>query len=381
MTGEGHATGGWLADGVAAAGDEKRPSTPGAEPPPGTVPHSVCRNCGALLSGRYCSNCGQSAHIHRSLLSLAHDILHGVFHFEGKVWRTIPELCLHPGRLTRRYIDGERVKFVSPMALFLFTVFVMFAVFSFVGGAPSEQGTVVTDEVASKWSTGNDSAMAAVEEKQERLRERLEGPEVTPAERARLEEEIAGLDASLEVMNALGAGDMSRLAELREQQQEPARPAARSSHVELGWPALDTRLNARLQELDRNPALILYKLKTSGYKYSWVLVPMSVPFLWLLFFWRRDVHLYDHAVFVTYSISFMMLLLTLSSVASAAGIGAGVWATALMIAPPVHVYAQLRGTYGLSRAGALVRLFLLLIVGFVVLVLFMILLLLLGILG
>lgn len=43
-------------------------------------------------------------------------------------------MFLHPGRLTRRYIDGERVKFVSPMALFLFTVFLMFAVFAFTGG-------------------------------------------------------------------------------------------------------------------------------------------------------------------------------------------------------------------------------------------------------
>lgn len=34
-----------------------------------------------------------------------HNILHGVFHFEGKIWRTIPELCFRPGRLIRRYID------------------------------------------------------------------------------------------------------------------------------------------------------------------------------------------------------------------------------------------------------------------------------------
>jgi hypothetical protein len=66
---------------------------------------------------------------------LGHDILHGVFHFEGKMWRTLPELFFHPGRLTRRYIDGERAKFVSPMALYLFTVFLMFAVFSFTASS------------------------------------------------------------------------------------------------------------------------------------------------------------------------------------------------------------------------------------------------------
>ncbi len=57
-----------------------------------------------------------------------HDLLHGVLHFEGKIWRTLPMLAWRPGELTRRYIDGERAKFVSPIALFLFSVFLMFAV-------------------------------------------------------------------------------------------------------------------------------------------------------------------------------------------------------------------------------------------------------------
>jgi len=63
-----------------------------------------------------------------------HDLAHGVLHFEGKIWRTLPLLAWRPSALTRRYIDGERARFVSPMALFLFSVFLMFAIFSAVGG-------------------------------------------------------------------------------------------------------------------------------------------------------------------------------------------------------------------------------------------------------
>ena len=59
----------------------------------------------------------------------------------------------------------------------------------------------------------------------------------------------------------------------------------------------------------RNPELLLYKLKTNAYKFSWVLIPISVPFVWLLFPFSRRFHLYDHTVFVTYSLCFMMLLL------------------------------------------------------------------------
>ena len=124
-----------------------------------------------------------------------------------------------------------------------------------------------------------------------------------------------------------------------------------------------------------------YKLKTAAYKYSWALIPLSVPFMWILFFWRRDIHLYDHAVFVTYSLCFMMLLAILVTISHAVGLTAWIWGTALAFVPPIHLYKQLRGAYGLSRFGALLRLFMLSILISIVMTLFAILLLMLGLLG
>ena len=103
--------------------------------------HGTCLNCGTQLIGEFCHVCGQNGHVHKTLASIGHDLLHGVFHFEGKIWRTLPMLVTQPGELTRRYIAGERARFVSPLALFLFSVFLMFAVMSWVGGlAASDAG-------------------------------------------------------------------------------------------------------------------------------------------------------------------------------------------------------------------------------------------------
>src|SRR5919198_6653745 len=99
----------------------------------GHTQETHCLNCGALLSGPFCSQCGQHAHVHRTLEAFFHDFLHGVLHFEGKIWRTLPLLAWKPGELTRRYIDGQRARFVSPIALFLFSVFLMFAVMGLSG--------------------------------------------------------------------------------------------------------------------------------------------------------------------------------------------------------------------------------------------------------
>ena len=61
------------------------------------------------------------------------DFVQGLFNFEGKIWRTLPMLAWCPGLMTRRYIAGERARFISPVALYLFTVFAMFAVLNLTG--------------------------------------------------------------------------------------------------------------------------------------------------------------------------------------------------------------------------------------------------------
>ncbi len=103
----------------------------------GHFAESACLNCGTPLAGHYCGECGQAAHLHRTFGAFLHDVAHGVLHLDGKTWRTLPLLALHPGKLTRRYIEGERASFVSPMALFLFSVFLMFAAFQIMGIGPS----------------------------------------------------------------------------------------------------------------------------------------------------------------------------------------------------------------------------------------------------
>jgi hypothetical protein len=154
-----------------------------------------------------------------------------------------------------------------------------------------------------------------------------------------------------------------------------------NTDIHVGWPALQKRLEHGAKELKDNPSLAFYKIKIASYKYSWALIPLSVPVMWLLFFWRRDIHLYDHAIFITYSISFMMMFLILLTLAAAFGVSGAIWGTALGIVPPLHLYKQLRHAYGLSRFGAFLRLFLLSIGISIVLTIFFVLLLLIGMIG
>ena len=326
-----------------------------------------CRNCGAALQGAYCHACGQSAHLHRSLLHLIEEVLHGVLHFDAKGWRTLPLLVARPGLLTRRYIDGQRMRYVSPLALFLFTVFLMFFVASFSHIAPEPAGP---GDAAARAELEKSIADASVAET--RAQAAIVGAQGNPRARAEAEEalseaqsERAVAQAALRVIEigrpASGAAAAASGAAATDWRAELRREAAPTG---VAW--LDAAIHRGLD----NPDLLLYKLKNSAYKFSFILVPISLPFLWLLFALRRDVAIYDHAVFVLYSLSFMSLLLIAVFALAATSWGRTIAALALL-AVPVHMALQLRETYGLGVLATLWRTAALLVVSSLVFLLFL----------
>ena len=141
-------------------------------------------------------------------------------------------------------------------------------------------------------------------------------------------------------------------------------------------------LDDGIEKWRHNPTLMAYKLQANSYKFSWLLIPLSVPFVWLIFAWRRRFGAYDHAVFVTYSLCFMSLLfVTVAALGQIPGISGGLLFFAGVLIPPAHIYKQLRGAYSLSRFSALWRTMVLLVFITIVLILFLNLLLLLGAMG
>jgi len=88
-----------------------------------------CPNCSTEIIGNFCFNCGQSARdLKRPFFSLIRDMLGDIFSFDGRVWKTLPSLMFRPGKVTRSYIDGQRMRFVPPFRLFLIASVLFFLV-------------------------------------------------------------------------------------------------------------------------------------------------------------------------------------------------------------------------------------------------------------
>ncbi len=356
-----------------------------------------CLNCEAPVTGNYCNNCGQPLHIHRSIGAFWHDILHGVLHFEGKFWRTLPLLVWKPGDLTRRYIHGQRARFISPMALFLFSVFMMFAVFSFLGGPFSGGSAVETDEDV---NMGVVMQTADIERQIAEKETQLEAGDTV--DQTKLRQEILDLKKGRNLLATmtgektpypevkLGDGDV-KLGNFTEEDLDQLQTGLEDiqegnvlnddSSVTTGSKELDKTIMDGFRKVNENPDLLLYKLKANGYKFAWLLIPISLPFVWLTLIGRRGYHYYDHAVFTTYSISFMSLLFITCAALAALGVSQEIWVILLMFYPPFHMYRQLRHAYKLSRIEALLRLSALLVFTVISMTLFFTILFAVGILG
>jgi len=318
-----------IAEGLAELGQGAM-SARAAEPSAGSADtghthEHACLNCGTALVGSHCHACGQVAHVHRTLGAFFHDLLHGVFHFEGKIWRTLPMLGWRPGVLTREYIDGRRASYVSPIALFLFCVFLMFAVF---------HATESEDIPAGVDLNHIDEAVVAQKTELSALKQTRRTRHAAGQDTDAVDDRISDAADKLDKLRGLKADGVGSYDDVK---------------VRSSIPVVDRALAT----FKANPALAAYKLQTYAYKYSWALIPISVPFLWLLFPFSRRFHLYDHTVFVTYSLCFMTLLAIVGMVIGAVGLDG--LAGLLFFVPPVHMYRQLRDAYGLGRGAALWR--------------------------
>ncbi len=321
------------------------------EPHAGEAAHGAhgdgrCLNCQTALVGEFCHVCGQAAHVHRTLFSIFHDVLHGVYHFEGKIWRTLPLLFWKPGSLTRRYIAGERVNFVSPLALFLFSVFLMVATFETIGG-PFGSDSVKTNRDGRPQTEAQLSAELATQRAlMDQLKAQRDALKAAPQSNADRETRITKLEYRIKEV----ANDVDGLKAAHDFQTGSVAGVLKGSKVNVntGSTALDERIKKAL----KSPELMLYKLQSNAYKFSWTLVPISLPFIWLLFLWRRDVGPYDHAIFAIYSLSAMTLGVVGLSVLNAIGLPGGLIGALLVFGPPLHMYKQLRGAYRIGRFSA-----------------------------
>ena len=84
------------------------------------MPLSHCENCGAALTGRFCSQCGQPAiDYRRSFRHVIVDVLDSFLNWDSKFFASIGLLIIRPWHLTNQFVAGKRVRYLHPLRLYL----------------------------------------------------------------------------------------------------------------------------------------------------------------------------------------------------------------------------------------------------------------------
>jgi hypothetical protein len=117
----------------AAGRDVVVPEASAVVPDAAAVTPARCKNCDAVLLGRFCVNCSQAANVHVPTTGeLLHEMLEGLTHSDSRLWRTLTTLWFKPGKLTEEFIAGRRVAYLPPFRLYLIVSIVFFLIASFI---------------------------------------------------------------------------------------------------------------------------------------------------------------------------------------------------------------------------------------------------------
>ena len=89
----------------------------------------ICMNCGTVLHGPYCSNCGQKVtDLNQSFWSFLMEYLANAFQLDTRLLPTLKEMVIHPGRLTQEFFKGKINSYVHPLKMNMFMLVIVIAI-------------------------------------------------------------------------------------------------------------------------------------------------------------------------------------------------------------------------------------------------------------
>jgi hypothetical protein len=108
-----------------------------------------CRNCDAYLGDapvKFCPQCGQDTANHPpTFWEFVHEFITHYVALEGKLWKTLWLLFFRPAELTREYRAGRKLRYISPLRLYITASFLFFLVVKVAGWGDVIKVNVETD--------------------------------------------------------------------------------------------------------------------------------------------------------------------------------------------------------------------------------------------
>lgn len=282
---------------------------------PAAIPeaHAQCQNCDAALQGGYCHVCGQ--HAHNPLKSFRHaveDVFESFWHLDGRIFRTLRDLLV-PGRVSRGFLDGHRVRYIPPLRLYVILSLLTFFVAHFVAAGIEGRFTLDDDNdgvvQATTVAAVERERAAALLEIDQGLKEAGSGTATRVALNSARRAVNAAADRRLAVLNGKATAEQAAEAaangsvwRVKLDGAKPD-PSTRWGRMRQQW---EKNAEANMGEFSRDGRLFVERLIKHVPSTLFVLVPLFALVLRLVYLLRPMGYL-EHLVVALYSHSFLLL--------------------------------------------------------------------------
>jgi hypothetical protein len=78
---------------------------------------SNCLNCNEIITGNFCSNCGQKKYRRIDKKYIWEEVQYSILHTNKGFLYSVKKIIKNPGKTAREFIDGNRVKHYKPILL------------------------------------------------------------------------------------------------------------------------------------------------------------------------------------------------------------------------------------------------------------------------
>lgn len=316
--------------------------------PAADAPVRRCQNCGEPLLGEHCYACGQPTRgLVRHFGSILGDFMDSVFELDSRILRTIPPLLLRPGYLTLEYFAGRRVRYVSPVRLFVFlSLLAFFAAKLSVDIDVDKEGTppVIVDTTDGTGDgIGNATTVAGVEAARDEAIAALRKVRAEAANVA-VPGVTEGMSAGMEAAEKGIVEEAKRRIAVIEQatkEGRPVPPADKRANISFNgsswdpetnpvkFDALPDAANARLNDMvgdakdniariQKDPNLLKDAFLSNVPTTLFLLLPLFALLLKIAYVFKRRIYM-EHLIVALHSHSFLcaglLLLLLLDALA------------------------------------------------------------------
>ena len=122
-----------------------------------------CTNCDTALQGQYCSVCGQrNEPLRQPIGRFLKEAFVEFVGVDGRLWSSLKLLLFRPGWLTKAYLNGQRVRFIRPLRLYLIASLLFFFLLTVIDPAGLIDGEDI--EVSSDSTVTVENFLATLEE-------------------------------------------------------------------------------------------------------------------------------------------------------------------------------------------------------------------------